>query len=87
MLPLDKTPSGIDKATSSVAYQPEKRPVINNCSAVILTKNEAINLQRCVTSLQCCQEVIVLDSGSTDDTTQIAQSLGALVFPHIQPPL
>jgi len=54
MLPLDKTPSGIDKATSSVAYQPEKRPVINNCSAVILTKNEAINLQRCVTSLQCC---------------------------------
>lgn len=57
-----------------------------NCSAVILTKNEAANLQRCITSLHWCREIIVLDSGSTDDTAKIAESLGAQVFTHIQSP-
>lgn len=55
-------------------------------SAVILTKNEASNLKRCINSLQWCQEAIVVDSGSTDGTTQLAESLGAKVFTHIQPP-
>jgi glycosyltransferase involved in cell wall biosynthesis len=53
-------------------------------SAIILTKNEEFNLKRCIGSLQWCQDVIVLDSGSTDNTTQIAVSLGARVFTHIQ---
>lgn len=55
-------------------------------SAVILTKNEVSNLKRCVDSLQWCQEVVVIDSGSTDGTTQLAESLGAKVFIHIPPP-
>jgi len=54
-------------------------------STIILTKNEASNLKRCIDSLQWCQEVVVLDSGSTDQTTQLAESLGAKVFTHIQP--
>lgn len=60
--------------------------MIANCSAVILTKNEAMNLQRCIASLQWCQEIIILDSGSTDGTCKVAQELGAKVFTHIQPP-
>ena len=55
-------------------------------SAIILTKNEVSNLKRCIDSLQWCQEVIVVDSGSTDGTTELAQSLGAIVFTHIQTP-
>ncbi|MBR8833966.1 MAG: glycosyltransferase family 2 protein [Stigonema ocellatum SAG 48.90 = DSM 106950] len=55
-------------------------------SAIILTKNEVSNLNRCVASLQWCQEIIVVDSGSTDGTTQLAESLGAKVFTHIEPP-
>jgi len=55
-------------------------------SAIILTKNEVSNLNRCIGSLQWCHEIIVLDSGSTDGTTQMAESLGAKVFTHIQPP-
>jgi len=49
-------------------------------SGVVITKNEADRIARCVASMTAlCSEVIVLDSGSTDDTVQIAASLGARV--------
>jgi glycosyltransferase involved in cell wall biosynthesis len=57
-----------------------------SCSAVILTKDEAQNLPRCVLSLEWCTEVAVLDSGSSDGTETVAHSLGVKVFTHIQPP-
>jgi glycosyltransferase involved in cell wall biosynthesis len=55
-------------------------------SAIILTKNEVCNLKRCIESLQWCNKVIIVDSGSTDGTIQLAESLGISVFTHIQPP-
>ena len=55
----------------------------SDISAAILTKNEVCNLNRCIDSLQWCQEIIVVDSGSTDGTIQLAESLGAKVFTHI----
>ncbi|MEH2119048.1 glycosyltransferase family 2 protein [Nostoc sp.] len=58
----------------------------SDISAAILTKNEVCNLNRCINSLQWCQEIIVVDSGSTDGTIQLAESLGAKVFTHISPP-
>lgn len=49
-------------------------------SAVVITKNEADRIGRCVESLaSVCVEVIVLDSGSTDATVAIATALGARV--------
>ena len=49
-------------------------------SGVVITKNEADRIARCVGSMMSlCSEVIVLDSGSTDDTVGIARSLGARV--------
>jgi len=49
-------------------------------SAVIITKNEATNIARCLESLQkVVAEVIVIDAYSTDNTVKIAQSLGAIV--------
>jgi (heptosyl)LPS beta-1,4-glucosyltransferase len=49
-------------------------------TGVVITRNEADRIARCVGSMTpLCSEVIVLDSGSTDDTVRIAQALGARV--------
>ncbi len=48
-------------------------------SVVIIAHNEAANLPDCLASVNFADEVIVLDSGSTDDTVAIATRLGARV--------
>lgn len=48
-------------------------------SVAIITLNEAENLPRTLRSVQFAQEVVVVDSGSTDQTVAIAQSFGARV--------
>lgn len=49
-------------------------------SAVVIAKNEADRIDRCLGSLiAVCDEVLVLDSGSTDDTVAIAVAAGARV--------
>ncbi len=55
-------------------------------SAIILTKNEEMNLVRCINSLQWCSEVVVVDSQSNDQTVPLAKSLNARVFIHTQLP-
>lgn len=49
-------------------------------SATIITFNEERNLPRAIESLRCADEVVVLDSGSNDRTTEIATNLGARVI-------
>ena len=48
-------------------------------SATIITYNEERNLPRAIESLRCADEIVVIDSGSTDRTVEIAQKLGARV--------
>ncbi|CAM4100029.1 glycosyltransferase family 2 protein [Gillisia limnaea] len=48
-------------------------------SVIILTKNEEQDLPKCLSSLQWTDDVLVLDSGSTDDTVKIARDFGARV--------
>ena len=49
-------------------------------SASIITYNEADRIEACVRSLSFCDEIIVVDSHSTDATREIAVRLGARVI-------
>ena len=48
-------------------------------SATIITYNEERNIPRVLESLRCCDEIVVVDSGSADRTVEIATKLGARV--------
>ena len=55
--------------------------VSNSVSGVVITYNEEKNIKACLESLKpFCDEIIVVDSGSTDQTLNIAKSEGAKVF-------
>jgi glycosyltransferase involved in cell wall biosynthesis len=49
-------------------------------SVLIMTKNEEQFIERCIRSVPWANEVLVIDSGSTDRTREIAASLGANVY-------
>jgi len=51
-------------------------------SAIIITRNEAANVAACLESVAFCNERIVVDSGSDDDTVKIAVAAGATVVTH-----
>jgi glycosyltransferase involved in cell wall biosynthesis len=49
-------------------------------SAVLITRNAASQLPACLAALSFCDEIVVVDSGSTDDTAAIARGHGARVI-------
>ncbi|MCA8993434.1 MAG: glycosyltransferase family 2 protein [Planctomycetaceae bacterium] len=51
-------------------------------AAVVIAKNEAENLSRCLPSLSWCDELLVVDDHSEDDSVSIAESCGARVVSH-----
>jgi len=48
-------------------------------TATIITLNEERKIVRSIESLRCCDEILILDSGSTDRTVELATNLGARV--------
>lgn len=49
-------------------------------SVLVLTFNEEINLPACLNALTWCDDIVVLDSGSTDATVEIAKMHGARIL-------
>ena len=54
-------------------------------SVIIITKNEAANIRACLESVTWADEIIVVDSGSSDATVEICRELGAQVHVHDWP--
>ncbi len=54
-------------------------------SVIIITKNEAENIRACLESVKWADEIIVVDSGSSDATVEICRELGAQVHEHDWP--
>ena len=56
---------------------------MKDISLFIIAKNEGEKLASCIESAKgICSEVIVCDSGSTDNTVEVAEKLGAKVIQH-----
>lgn len=59
---------------------PGKRPTLSLC---MIVKDEEANLARCLDSVRgVVDEIIVVDTGSTDRTVEIARQYGARIFFH-----
>jgi glycosyltransferase involved in cell wall biosynthesis len=52
---------------------------LTSLSVTVITHNEAHNIEACLRSVAFAEEVVVLDSGSTDDTVLLARAMGASV--------
>lgn len=51
-------------------------------AVLILTYNEELHMEACIKSVFFADEIVVIDSGSTDKTVEIAQRVGARVVHH-----
>lgn len=58
--------------SSSGSFTPYKLPI----TVLIAVKNEALNLPKCLDALVPAERVVLIDSGSTDETANIAQNHG-----------
>lgn len=76
MLTMKDTPREMPRPLPFSPLAPAKLPV----SAVIITHNESKNIRRTLSRLYWCDEIIVLDSYSTDDTATICRQLGCQVY-------
>jgi glycosyltransferase involved in cell wall biosynthesis len=53
---------------------------LSRVSCIIITRDEASNIKRCLESVRWADEIVVVDSGSTDDTRKIASLFTDRVF-------
>lgn len=54
-------------------------------SAAVIALNEESKITDCLDSLAFCDEIVLVDSGSTDETLSIARSRGARIFHNAWP--
>lgn len=61
----------------------EQRPA--TLSAIIITKNEEVNIRECLASLAWADEIVVVDAGSSDRTVEICREFTERVYIHDWP--
>jgi len=55
---------------------------MKNISAVIITRNEELNITDCLKSISWVDEIILVDAESTDKTVELAKYFTSKVFIH-----
>jgi glycosyltransferase involved in cell wall biosynthesis len=63
-----------------VSNAPAEKPAPASLSACIIARNEETSLPDCLASVGFCEEIVLVDSGSTDATSAIARAAGAHVI-------
>ena len=58
-------------------------PAVLPVSVIVMTRNEAANIERCLLACAGMAEIFVVDSGSTDHTISMAEACGAHVVPFV----
>jgi glycosyltransferase involved in cell wall biosynthesis len=76
-LPLPPRPDAWSEQTEKIVTPMSS---LQTLSVAIITKNEEGNLARTLASVRFADEIVVLDSASTDRTVEIARSFNAKVF-------
>jgi len=69
-----------DVPVALTADNPAPTPADANVSVLILTLDEEINLPACLASVAWSDDIVVLDSFSSDRTVEIARAFGARVY-------
>ena len=66
-------------SASSINGSPAERPARPRLSVILITRNEADNIAACLESVAWADEIVVVDSGSSDETAAI----GRRYTPHV----
>src|SRR5262245_55081734 len=78
-----KAPRNEDDASAPADREPIGSPAQSaGISVMIMTFNEEANLPACLESLSWCDDIVVLDSFSSDRTVEIAKAAGARVYQY-----
>ena len=79
----DSNGSAVITEAAPTYYRFTSTPKMPLLSVAIITHNEEANLARTLASVSWADEIIVVDSGSTDRTTEIARGFNARVIEHM----
>lgn len=55
-------------------------PKKSTISAIVIAKNEQERIKKCLNALTFCDEILLVDNGSTDDTVRIAKKYDAVIL-------
>jgi glycosyltransferase involved in cell wall biosynthesis len=81
MLTIRETPARpLEYINGNRGSRPRYAPGVIKVSAVIITCNESRNIRRTLSKLHWCDEVVIVDSYSTDDTVAICEEFGCRIF-------